>query len=334
MAKKARESKVDFRPHFKTHQSAEIGAWFRDEGITKITVSSVKMAQYFSEHGWNDITIAFHYNPLAREEIAVLAEKISLNILIESEEALTHVNKNIDANIGYFIKIDVGTGRTGISKDRFGEIPSLAKSKNKKHHFKGFLAHAGHSYKKINRSEAEAIYGESIEILKEAQRTINTKVTFSYGDTPTCSLLDSFPDIDEIRPGNFAFYDFMQYSFGTCGLEDIAVCMVCPVVSIHSDRNEAVVYGGAVHFSKDQLLENLAPFGIVVPLHKKGWGPKPEARLIRLSQEHGIVGGSPKFISSLKIGDLLGILPVHSCLTANLQQSYLSLDGQEIPKIN
>ena len=39
MAQRARDNGVRFRPHFKTHQSAQIGAWFREEGVTAITVS-------------------------------------------------------------------------------------------------------------------------------------------------------------------------------------------------------------------------------------------------------------------------------------------------------
>ena len=31
-----KDSKVDFRPHFKTHQSLEIGRWFKKYGINKI----------------------------------------------------------------------------------------------------------------------------------------------------------------------------------------------------------------------------------------------------------------------------------------------------------
>ncbi|MFP4059012.1 MAG: hypothetical protein ACLFUC_00845 [Bacteroidales bacterium] len=44
MALRAQKNKVLFRPHFKTHQSATIGNWYRDHGVTAITVSSVKMA--------------------------------------------------------------------------------------------------------------------------------------------------------------------------------------------------------------------------------------------------------------------------------------------------
>jgi D-serine deaminase-like pyridoxal phosphate-dependent protein len=36
MAEKARSSGVIFRPHFKTHQSIEIGNWFREEGYRQL----------------------------------------------------------------------------------------------------------------------------------------------------------------------------------------------------------------------------------------------------------------------------------------------------------
>ena len=52
---------IEFRPHFKTHQSLEVGSWFKKLGIKSITVSSVSMAEYFS-HQWDDITIAFPFN--------------------------------------------------------------------------------------------------------------------------------------------------------------------------------------------------------------------------------------------------------------------------------
>ena len=62
MGKKASTQNIRFRPHFKTHQSAQIGEWFRDAGVTQITVSSAAMAEYFIENGWKDILIAFPVN--------------------------------------------------------------------------------------------------------------------------------------------------------------------------------------------------------------------------------------------------------------------------------
>ncbi|MEM6737764.1 MAG: alanine racemase, partial [Bacteroidota bacterium] len=58
MVAKAKHHNLTFRPHFKTHQSHEIGRWFREYGVDKITVSSLKMAEYFAEDQWGDITVA------------------------------------------------------------------------------------------------------------------------------------------------------------------------------------------------------------------------------------------------------------------------------------
>ncbi len=40
MAQKATNANVLFRPHFKTHQSKGIGDLFREQGVTRIAVSS------------------------------------------------------------------------------------------------------------------------------------------------------------------------------------------------------------------------------------------------------------------------------------------------------
>ena len=84
--KKIKNSNIEMRPHFKTHQSLEIGKWFKEFGINKITVSSVSMAKYFSKD-WDDITIAFPLNIHEINDIIKLQEKININILIDSFEA-------------------------------------------------------------------------------------------------------------------------------------------------------------------------------------------------------------------------------------------------------
>src|SRR5512147_1045773 len=86
MAEKARANHVRFRPHFKTHQSAQIGAWFREFGVEAITVSSVTMADYFAASGWNDITIAFSVNWREIEATNRLAASNHLGLLVDSVE--------------------------------------------------------------------------------------------------------------------------------------------------------------------------------------------------------------------------------------------------------
>ena len=62
MAAHAKASGTRLRPHFKTHQSAKIGEWIRAEGVTSIACSSLRMASYFADAGWNDILVAFPAN--------------------------------------------------------------------------------------------------------------------------------------------------------------------------------------------------------------------------------------------------------------------------------
>jgi D-serine deaminase-like pyridoxal phosphate-dependent protein len=51
MREKAFRKKVKLYPHFKTHQSREVGKWCLESGIDGIAVSSLKMAKYFADAG-------------------------------------------------------------------------------------------------------------------------------------------------------------------------------------------------------------------------------------------------------------------------------------------
>ena len=128
MAAKSRRHNIFFRPHFKTHQSAAVAEWFREQGITAVTVSSVSMATYFADHGWNDITIAFPANLPEAEDINRLAERISLNLLIESEETAQYFADNLTSGCGFFIKIDTGYHRSGIDPAHLPMIDLVLKA--------------------------------------------------------------------------------------------------------------------------------------------------------------------------------------------------------------
>lgn len=337
MAEKAKNSNALLRPHFKTHFSAEIGSWFTSNGINQCTVSSVSMARYFAKNGWNDITIAFPYNPLEAEEVSILSSKIKLNILIESEESLEHALKNIKGDVGYFVKIDVGTHRTGIDPRNESLLKKFVDASTEKMQYKGLLAHAGHTYGCKDFESIQWIFDGSVKVLTELKKKFGGII--SYGDTPSCSLMNDLSFCDEMRPGNFVFYDWMQYQIGSCSLEEIAVCLACPVVAVHKDRNEVVVYGGAVHLSKEMLLEKDVRgkdkhcFGKLVKLTENGWNTEILGNVERLSQEHGIIKLSPDEIARVKVGDMIGLIPVHSCLTADLQGHYLSTTGERIEKM-
>ncbi|MBC3540868.1 alanine racemase [Rufibacter sediminis] len=342
MADKAHRHHVTLRPHFKTHQSRQVGEWFKAEGITSITVSSVKMAQYFARHGWQNITIAFPLNRRQLPQLAELARQITLNLTVTSADDISFLREHLTEQVNVWVKADTGYGRTGIKTEDTAALDTVLHelAQTPQHPFLGFLAHAGHSYKARNKEAIVAIHQETLtkmRALKERYSGAWPGLQLSIGDTPSCSVTEDFSGMNEIRPGNFVFYDLMQNLISSCRLEDIAVAVACPVVALHPDRNEIILYGGSVHFSKDALpqADGGVIFGLVVPLTENGWGaPLSETALVSLSQEHGIVRTTPELFSQFEIGGLVGVLPVHSCLTADLMKGYLTLQGERLEHLS
>lgn len=339
MASKTRASGVTFRPHFKTHQSAQIGEWFRERGVDSIAVSSLDMAAYFAAHGWQDITVAFPANILQMGKMNELAENIDVGLLVESTETAGFLGRNLESRADVWIKIDVGSRRTGIPWQRLDRVLAVAEEVDKADllNVRGLLACAGHAYDAGSREGIRQVYDETAARMADVRDSLLGKgfgdVQLSVGDTPTCTVVNDLSGVDEIRPGTFVFYDLMQLNMGVCQEEEIAVAVACPVVAKHEERHEAVVYGGAIHLSTESIADsNGAPiFGLVALPTEDGWGPAVEGGYVSsLSQEHGIIKLPDHLLRGLRVGDVLMVLPVHSCLTANLLGVYSTLDGERI----
>lgn len=337
MVKKAARQQVALKPHFKTHQSAIIGEWFRAMGVKSITVSSLAMAQYFADAGWENITLAFPVNVRAAEEIDQLAQQIQLQLFINAPESAKYMQEKLTCSVGVYVEIDTGSRRTGIPAENVEEVQHLLKVLKACSNLSlnGFYTHAGHSYKGRSLEEVQSVHHDTVSKLTGLRSKLDNEfgpIKICMGDTPTGSLVEDWNGIDEISPGNFVFYDWMQYTIGSCTPDQIAVCMACPVVEKHSERNELIVHGGAVHFSKEFVESNgINTFGQVAELKDQGWGkPVEGAYLKAISQEHGIVTVPPEFLTQVKIGDMIGILPVHSCLSANLMRRYITEKGKLI----
>jgi D-serine deaminase-like pyridoxal phosphate-dependent protein len=338
MVGKAEKLHLKFRPHFKTHQSAEIGEWFRAAGVTAITVSSVTMANYFADFGWDDITIAFSVNIPEIPDINELAGRIRLNVLIENPEGLAALQEKITWHTGVFIKIDTGYHRTGIEASQVSLIDELLEGIQKSPllQFKGFLSHTGHTYQANSTHDIFNRHFDALLKLKALKLRYQEEwpdLMISLGDTPSCSLCENFDGVDEIRPGNFVFYDLMQFKLGVCKLTDIAVRMICPVIAVHPSRNEVVIYGGAIHFAKDSIIniDGKPLYGrIIVNDGTKNILLDEKNYLHALSQEHGILKITPRDLHYFVPGKLIEIIPVHSCLTANLMKEYLTTEDEII----
>ncbi|MDZ7680206.1 MAG: alanine racemase [Fodinibius sp.] len=337
MAHKAESNNLAFKPHMKTHQSAQIGQWLADEGVTAITVSSVQMARYFAEHGWTDITIAIPCNIRAIPVIDELAANIHLSLLVNNPQTAQQLHDGLTNEVAIYIEIDSGSNRTGLQVENLPAIKELVSIiQNLRHlNWKGFYSHPGHSYDARSKNEIRDVHSSVIEQFQQLRTTFSDApgpMEICIGDTPCCSVATNFDGIDAISPGNFVFYDLMQAQIGSCQIGNIAVVMACPVLDKYPERNQLAIHGGAIHFSKEAIdTGHSTHFGIIAHRNNDQWAAKDDApHLVRLSQEHGIIQCSKDTFDQYQVGDLVTVLPVHSCLTAHLMSKYQLLGGEEI----
>jgi D-serine deaminase-like pyridoxal phosphate-dependent protein len=364
MAARAVRNNTMLRPHFKTHQSVQVSALFMEMGIKAATVSSAGMASFFADHGWKDLTIAFPVNIRELATLDNLAGRMHLGLLVDQPAAVAALATGLSHPVDIWIKIDTGLRRCGLQPDDVSAVASLADLVKRlarpvdggpNLRLAGLLTHDSRTYLDRGKDAITAIYRQGAHAMFALRDRLaglgHHDLLVSVGDTPSASLVEDWLGVDEARPGNFAYYDLQQVGTGACAPQDVAVAVACPVVGIYPQRSEAVVYGGAVHLSK-QLQPPMAAFlpggppelslgtvwrtdpenggGTAAGAVSSGTGSPAGACssglwsdfmantwVSAVHQEHGIIRMPRAELDRLKIGDLLLICPVHSCLAAH-----------------
>ena len=320
---------VGIRPHIKTHKCLEIARMQRDLGCSGLTVSTLYEARVFAEHGFDDLTWAFPVVLNRLDEAVELARGIDLGLVIDSMEALEALEASQNP-FRVWMKVDCGYHRAGVDPEgplarklahRLGDSSTLQ--------FTGLLTHAGHAYNTSSRAELAMVAEQersSLVKLADSLRGSGIEVpAVSVGSTPTMSVVEDLTGVDEMRPGNYVFYDQMQVELSSCTIDECALTVLASVVSSQPGAEHCVIDAGALTMSKDRLQggDGNTTFGEIL----ETLPPKPPTRSTRirsLSQEHGILD------SSLAVGTRVRALPVHSCLTVACFDEYVVVRGDRV----
>src|SRR4029079_9212219 len=136
--------------------------------------------------------------------------------------------------------------------------------------------------------------------------------------------------IDEVRPGNYIFFDAFQATLGSCSFDDCALTVLASVVHRDRDRRKVIIDAGAIALSKDRGPVVLNPdcgYGQVLDLE----GKDLNLTVSEMSQEHGVViADDEATFNRLKVGSRVRVLANHSCLTAAQHSHYHVLEGEHI----
>lgn len=270
-----------------------------------------------------DITIAIPVNLRQFERLDRLAAHSDLHIVVDHPDALAAMAQ-LKSKVHIWIEVDTGGRRTGIPIGQEEDIVRLWHQGQSlpRARMEGLLWHDGQFYHSTHQNIKDTWKDNlnRLTALKDRLTTSGPPPALSAGDTPSTTLLDDLSGVDEIRAGNLVYYDLMQVQAGVCHLDQIAVALAAPVIGHYPHRAQIAVHAGAIHLSKEQLLldDQQPVFGRMVTFTPEGWTiPDHSAWVSHLSQEHGLIDVPPEYHRHYPIGSLIGILPIHSCLTAD-----------------
>lgn len=318
MAQISKENKVALKPHFKSHKTIEIAQEQIRRGAVGITTATLKETEALVHNGIENITLA--YPLIGHTKIDTfkgLAQRDCLQTIVLDENHGAYLNGFFSEKkpLNAWLKIDTGLNRLGIQPEAIPKtLKKLADLKNI--HVVGLLTHAGHSYgghldlKTIGFDE-----GKQLVAYKEKRLRV------SCGSTPTAKWVAKVPGVDEIRPGNYVFYDGTMVALGVCQKKDCALFVKTTIIGKY--EHHLVIDSGSKMLGLDKGVHgnsNLEGFGTIMGADS--------LVITRLSEEHGIIEGPA--IKHFEIGDRLTLLPNHACPVVNLQDTLYVFSNNQL----
>jgi D-serine deaminase-like pyridoxal phosphate-dependent protein len=317
LAEYARSRNINIRPHTKTHKQRYLAQMQRDAGAAGITTAKVSEAEVISDPG-QDVLVA--YPPVGPARSARLAELARDRTVIAAADSLAAIDQiaaaaqSAGTTIGLLVDLDVGMGRTGVESPA-ATLP-LARAIDGAPNLRldGIMIYPGHVWEPVDQQHAALravsdLIGQAIALWRKDGLEVRI---VSGGSTPTAYQSHLVAGLTEIRPGTYIFNDMNTVWGGYCSLDDCAARIIATVVST-AVAGQVVIDAGSKTLTNDRC----------IPAPERGHGyivEYPDARITRLSEEHGQVDvTSCSHIPS--VGDRVTVIANHICPCVNLQDS-------------
>lgn len=331
---------VQLRPHTKTSKSIDVMRMALAGNFGGVTVSTLREAEYFADHGITDITYAVSIIPDKLERVAALIRRgVALTVITDQIPVAQEISRRAEILgivLDVLIELDSGEKRAGV----MAESDALIELGRVLHalpgtRLRGVLTHAGQSYQGRGLPAIRAIAEHERVCATTAAdrlRAAGLPVSVvSIGSTPTATHGERFDGITEVRCGVYMFGDVFQSEIESLTRDDIAVSVLATVIGHRPDMNSALIDAGALALSKDRstgahgLPEDIG-FGLVMDV--SGSRRIDRVTVGHVYQEHGmLVSDGPFPFDQLPVGTRVRVLPNHVCMTAAMYDAYRVVDG-------
>ncbi|KAF4499363.1 D-serine dehydratase [Fusarium agapanthi] len=329
---------IGFRPHVKTLKSLEVTRLMMADGkyrgIIASTIPEIQGALPLVKEGiLEECLYGLPVYPGILPRLIELRKSLRIMLMVDNEQQVEFLEESASGKQPWdvFIKLDVGSRRAGVEANSAALNRLVERAqKSSAINIYGFYCHAGHSYGGRSRDEAEKTLNIEVSSVLAAAKLLPSdhQLVISVGSTPTAhvveSLKASMPENIklELHAGNFPCNDLQQVSTGLVTETQQSVSVAAEVCSVYPERNEALVNAGVIALSREASA--FSGFGRVVG--------SPAWSVVRLSQEHGILGTSEgrKVDEDFKVGQKVQLWCNHACIAAAAFYVYYVVDEQGI----
>jgi D-serine deaminase-like pyridoxal phosphate-dependent protein len=248
---------VALRPHVKTAKSVEVAQVALDAPTGAITVSTLREAEYFFDHGFRDILYAVGMAPgKLRRVVDLIKRGARVSAIVDSVEAGTSIARAVASSgvrIPTLIEIDSDGHRAGVTPE---DPRLLAIAEALGGSLQGVMTHAGDSYncestdaiKRVAERERAAVV-RAAQRLREAGHRCDV---VSVGSTPTATFAESLDGVTEVRTGVYMFQDLVMAGLGVCSVDEIALSVLGTVIGHQHDKGWVITDAGWMALSRDR----------------------------------------------------------------------------------
>lgn len=319
-------------PMVKTHKSLEIARLQAQHGCTGFLCGTLDEAEALAEAGFDNLMYAYPVaTDISAQRVAALAKKCHLIVRLDGLDAartLERAAAQAGVSISCTIIVDSGLHRFGVKPEH---VRALAEELRQFPHLtlRGISTHPGQVYGAACRADVERCCAQerramaaAADALREGGFAVDL---ITSGSTPTFFGVLDDENINVCHPGNYVYHDVIQLSMEAAAEEDCALSVLAAVIS-HPSEDLFLCDAGSKCLGLDQGAHgggSIRGFGRVAG--------HPELTVSGLSEEVGKlhVDGT----TTLQVGDIIRIIPNHSCSTANLTRYCIGVRGDTVERL-
>ncbi len=304
---------IQFRPHIKTHKIPAIARMQLEAGATGIACQKVSEAEVFAAAGFRDIQIPYNIvGERKTRRLAEMAKRADVSVTIDSQAVLDGIAaaaQESGATISVLVELVSLNQRTGTTPE---QALSLARQIDAAENlrFAGLMVYPSDA---AIRPRLQA----ALALLEEDGIAVETVSGGGSGAIRDSHLL---PELTEMRVGTYLFWDWSSVNAGYASFENCAMRVRATAVS--ANEPSRVILDAGSKTLNAETIDGL--YGYIEEY--------PAARLRQVNEEHGYVDFRA-CDSMPAVGDVVHVIPVHTCVVTNLHNQLYGVRGERIEQV-